>query len=213
MATAVKAWAAFLVFAIVSAAADLVSKEWLFRWLGMPGDKPGFLIVPGVLSLETNLNEGALFGLGQGMGVLFATISVVAIIGILVIIARPATHADPRLLGALGLITGGIVGNLYDRLGLAGLVWREPATRAGTPVIAVRDWIHFRIDGVIDWPVFNLADTWLVVGAAVLLVISFRPTPGEPCRGTDGGAADAPPLPPVAGQTRPTGAQSSGRPS
>ncbi len=40
-----------------------------------------------------------------------------------------------------------------------------------------RDWIHFRLEGVIDWPIFNLADTWLVIGAAILLLISLRPPP------------------------------------
>lgn len=213
MATAVKAWTAFLVIAGASAAADLVTKEMLFRWLGMPGEKPGIQVLPGYLSLETNLNEGALFGVGQGMGVLFAAISVVAIVGILVILARPATHGDPRLVGALGLITGGIVGNLYDRLGLAGLVWREPAARAGSPVIAVRDWIHFHVEGVIDWPVFNLADTWLVLGAAVLLLISFRPARGAPAATTTDGDAPGTRAPAPAGREDrvPTGAGSPGR--
>ena len=195
MSAAVKAWAAFGFLALLTAALDLVSKEMLFNRLGMPGEKPGIEMVPGVLSLETNLNEGALFGLGQGMGVLFASISVVAILGILLMMSRCSTHLDGRLVGALGLISGGIVGNLYDRLGMPGLVWHEPPARAGLPVIAVRDWIHFRLQGIIDWPVFNLADSWLVLGAAVLLWISLRPTrlpPDEPP--SDGGVRpDGPP--------------------
>jgi lipoprotein signal peptidase len=41
-------------------------------------------------------------------------------------------------------------------------------------VRAVRDWIHVTVPGVIDWPIFNLADTWLVIGAGLLLLLSLR---------------------------------------
>jgi len=44
-------------------------------------------------------------------------------------------------------------------------------------VRAVRDWIHCVLPGVIDWPIFNLADTWLVIGAGLILLVSLRPTP------------------------------------
>jgi signal peptidase II len=80
---------------------------------------------------------------------------------------------------ALALITGGIIGNLYDRLGLPGLRWHAPLERQGEAVLAVRDWIHFKLEGIIDWPIFNLADTWLVIGAGVLLLVTWR-TPSAP---------------------------------
>jgi signal peptidase II len=84
------------------------------------------------------------------------------------------------MLAALALITGGILGNLYDRLGLPGLAWHAPLERRGAAVLAVRDWIHFKLEGVIDWPIFNLADSWLVIGAGVLLLLSLRtPSPTD----------------------------------
>jgi signal peptidase II len=133
-----------------------------------------------MLVLETNLNEGALFGMGQGMGAVFATVSVAAILGIVALVSRPATREDRWILTALGLIVGGIVGNLYDRLGLPGLTWHAPLERQGQAVLAVRDWIHFTLPGVIDWPIFNLADSWLVIGAAMLLISSFlTPAPAD----------------------------------
>lgn len=163
----------FLAIVVAAAAADLLSKQWIFARLGMPGESPALGIVPGILCLETNLNEGALFGMGQGMGVVFATVSVAAIIGILALVSRPSTRNDRSILLALGLIVGGIIGNLYDRLGLPGLTWHAPLAREGDPVLAVRDWIHFTLPGVIDWPIFNLADSWLVIGAMMLLALSF----------------------------------------
>jgi len=172
-----KGWPLFASVAVVTAAIDLASKEAIFRGLGMPGMAAPIVLVPRVLMLETNLNEGALFGMGQGMGAFFAAISVAAIVGIVVLVSRPSTRRDPWLLAALGLIVGGIVGNLYDRLGLPGLRWHAPLTREGQPVLAVRDWIHVALPGVIDWPIFNLADSWLVIGAGMLLVSSFLAVP------------------------------------
>jgi signal peptidase II len=174
-----RGWFLFAAIAAVSAVVDLVTKWAIFRRLGMPGERPGIVLVPRALVLETNLNEGALFGMGQGMGLLFAGISCAAIGGILYAVSRRPTREDRWLLVALALITGGIIGNLYDRLGLPGLTWHAPIARAGTPVLAVRDWIHFAVEGIIDWPIFNLADTWLVIGAGLLLLLSLRapPTP------------------------------------
>jgi len=179
MLNATRGWIFFIAIAAASAAVDLVTKWGIFRRLGMPGERPGIVIVPDVLVLETNLNEGALFGLGQGMGVFFAAVSLVAIGGILAAMARPSTRAEPWLVVALALITGGIIGNLYDRLGLPGLAWHAPLARRGAAVLAVRDWIHFKLDGIIDWPIFNLADSWLVIGAGLLLLSLRSPAPAE----------------------------------
>ncbi len=174
-------WLLFTGIAVAAAAIDLVTKSFLFARLGMPGQRPGIVIVPGMLTLETNLNEGALFGIGQGMGLFFAAVSVAAIAGIVVVMWRPATRDDRWLVLALALVTGGIIGNLYDRLGLPGLEWHAPLERVGKPVLAVRDWIHCELPGIIDWPIFNLADTWLVIGAALLMLVSLRmPSESQP---------------------------------
>jgi len=173
-------WPAFLSVAAAAAAADLATKWLVFRRLGMPGESPAIPVIPGMLVLETNLNEGALFGMGQGFGLVFAAVSLAAIAGILALVSRPATRQDGWLLGALALITGGVLGNLYDRLGLPGLAWHFPPERRGQPVLAVRDWIHFSLEGVIDWPIFNLADSWLVVGAGLLVLLSLRSPPSGP---------------------------------
>jgi signal peptidase II len=175
--SAIRSWIVFLALAAVAAGVDLATKSMAFARLGMPGMGPRHELIPGVLMLETNLNEGALFGMGQGLGLAFAGVSVLAIAGIVAMMARQTTRDDLILVTALGLIVGGIVGNLYDRLGLPGLAWHAPAERIGEPVRAVRDWIHCVLPGVIDWPIFNLADTWLVIGAGLILLVSLRPTP------------------------------------
>jgi signal peptidase II len=189
-----RGWFLFSSIAVLGAAMDLATKSVVFDRLGMPGEQPGIVLIPGMLSIETNLNEGALFGMGQGLGMVFAAVSLAAIAGIVALVARPATRGDRWLLIALGLITGGIIGNLYDRLGLPGLTWHVPEPRRGDAVFAVRDWIHFKLEGIIDWPIFNLADSWLVIGAALLVLLSLRPVPapGTAHDDTDGQPGAAP---------------------
>ncbi len=176
MLNPLRGWTLFGWIALAASWLDLITKWAIFRRLGMPGEQRGIIVVPHMLSLETNLNEGALFGMGQGMGFFFAAVSCIAIVAIVWMVSQQVTRDDLWLTVSLALITGGILGNLYDRLGLPGLTWHAPLTRLGTPVLAVRDWIHFRLDGIIDWPIFNLADSWLVIGAGLLLLVSLRPS-------------------------------------
>jgi signal peptidase II len=168
-------WLVFGGLCLATTAADLITKAVAFRQLGMPGMRPGIIVISDMLWWETNLNEGALFGLGQGMGWLFISVSVAALAGIVITVSRLRLNTDGIMLVSLGLISGGILGNLYDRVGLPGLRWHAPLAREGTAVYAVRDWIHFRLEGVIDWPIFNLADCFLVMGAGLLLVVAIIP--------------------------------------
>ena len=75
---------------------------------------------------------------------------------------------------ALALVSGGTLGNLYDRLGLHGV--RPPD--ATTAALAVRDFLHFQF-GNYDYPIFNIADSCLVVGAIMLILQSLKPLPTE----------------------------------
>jgi signal peptidase II len=154
-------------------AIDLATKRWIFDRLGMPGAKPTEWLWDNVFGLTTSLNEGALFGIGQGQVTLFALLSVVALVGILYWLFVSGAAEDWLLTFALGLVTAGIFGNLYDRLGLPGLKWDFPLARRGDSVKAVRDWLHFQIQGLIDWPIFNIADSLLVCGAGLLIWHAF----------------------------------------
>ncbi|MFO0850444.1 MAG: signal peptidase II [Gemmataceae bacterium] len=179
--------------AVVGLLADLGTKYGMFRWLYQAGGADMLRgeseVVPGWFKftaefdptvppcgcwfepLQTwsapvmpRVNHGALFGLGGqhkgGANQFFAGVSVVAAAAILVWASRRTTAADGWLCAALGLILGGTVGNLYDRVVFNG----------------VRDFLYFYR---IEWPVFNVADCCLVVGAGMLLVHAFL-TPTEP---------------------------------
>jgi signal peptidase II len=175
----------YLVFFAVAAGgclADLATKTRMFAWLGMPGARANpWWLWPDVFGFETSLNEGALFGMGEGLWPLFAALSVIAAIGIVVwLFAARAAH-DWLLTVALALVTVGILGNLYDRLGLHGLVWPQgcPGRQPGAPIHAVRDFIIMFQIGRWHWPNYNLADSSLVCGAALLMwhAVFLKPEP------------------------------------
>ena len=109
------------------------------------------------------VNQGALFGtklffLPASANVVFGIVSVLAAVGIIFWSTRPGTARDRHLCFALGLILGGTLGNLYDRIVFSG----------------VRDFLWWH-KGV-DWPVFNIADCCLVCGAGLLLLEAFFAT-------------------------------------
>ena len=170
-------WMIFAALATAGCTLDLWTKHWIFTRLGhhqlegLPSQSP-WILVDGVFSFETHLNEGALFGIGQRRITLFVSLSLVAIAGIFVWMIWGGAAQDRLLTVSLGLVLGGILGNLYDRLGFPSLVWASgvPGHEAGEPVYAVRDWLHFQIESIgFDWAIFNIADSLLVVGAVLLL--------------------------------------------
>lgn len=156
----------FLGLASVGCAIDLVTKWLSFRWLGQPnGVENIHWIAEGYVGFETALNRGALFGMGQGMVWLFALMSFAALLGVGVWLTHFGGFQDRLLTIALGVVTGGILGNLYDRLG----IW------SGGKICAVRDFIRlsYNYDQYV-WPNFNVADSLLICGAVLLIWHSFQ---------------------------------------
>ncbi len=132
---------------------DRLTKMWAERALF---GRPPVTVIPGVVQLTYTTNSGGAFGLGQSAPWLFA--------GATVVVAATIVAASLRLRHsatavALGLILGGGIGNLTDR------ALRGDGVLSG-PVV---DFIDFQV-----WPVFNLADSAIVVGALLLLVIGLR---------------------------------------
>ena len=111
--------------------------------------------------------------MGQGQGWLFAILSLFALVGICVWLFVFKAAQSKWMLVAMGLVTGGIIGNLYDRLGIPKL----PIEFRG----GVRDWILFRYQDYV-WPNFNIADSLLVAGAIMLAIHSLFLMPAEPAK-------------------------------
>lgn len=170
-------YVAFLAVAIAGVTADLVSKEIVFSWPGKLTGEIAYWWWEGHAGIQTSLNEGALFGIGYGKVWLFAGVSLLAAVAIPVwLFVGRAAHCWWITL-ALGGVMGGVLGNLYDRLGLSGEVWLAPDPRADQTVYAVRDWILWQVNDQWRWPNFNIADALLVVSAGMLFVrVLFEPS-------------------------------------
>jgi signal peptidase II len=124
---------------------------------------PPVEIIPGVFSLRFTTNPGGAFGLFGGLTWLFVTTSLV--VTAVVIVASVNLPGRTSALG-LGLVLGGAVGNLTDR------VIRGPGFTG-----EVVDFLDLQL-----WPVFNVADSAIVIGAAVLLLSSLRLERRRPAR-------------------------------
>lgn len=196
------AWLFLLVVVIIGTTIDLASKTIAFNTLAeapvaidrkevidatelqtlIPKHEPT-TIIPSVLDLQLVLNPGAVFGIGAGKRVFFIVATTLAIGFALFMFARWTGRRDRLAHAAIGLVIAGGLGNLYDRVRFA----------------CVRDFLHplpdmhfpFGIStpwsGREIWPyVSNLADLWLIVGVAVLVVFLWRgPRDGVPAREAD----------------------------
>jgi signal peptidase II len=115
-------------------------------------------VIEGFFYLTHVRNPGAAFGLFADaeptlrIG-FFLVVSVIAI-GIILSFLRQLAPGDRLSAMALGMILGGAVGNLIDRIRFQEVV----------------DFLHFRLWGGYTWPDFNLADTFIVVGVGILVL-------------------------------------------
>lgn len=110
-------------------------------------------VIPEVFELRYLENRGAAFGMLQDMRTLFIAVGVIFIVIILFfLIMLPATKKYRLLRACLVMIGAGAIGNLYDRITLNYVV----------------DFLYFIY---IDFPIFNVADIFVTVSAAILVIL------------------------------------------
>lgn len=180
-------WQRHLLFwgvAALGLAADLGSKHWMFSQADLLAGEVRW-VVPSHAGFQLSLNEGALFGMGQGGVWVFALCSIAAAIAIPAWLFVAGGARDVQLTLVLAAIMGGVLGNLYDRTGMPGLDWGPfRADRAGEPVYAVRDFVLLAWQWPPEarwhvWPNFNIADALLVCGAIAMALLTLRRAPAE----------------------------------
>lgn len=131
---------------------DQLTKDWAQRALG-DGD-----VVDVVWKLRFNLayNRGMAFSRGDGLGPIVPVLAIGVVAVLLIAVGRSSSR---WFIAAVGLVIGGALGNVIDRL-FRGDGWLRGA---------VVDFVDLQF-----WPIFNVADMAIVVGGAILVVTTLR---------------------------------------
>jgi signal peptidase II len=154
--SALGAWARAGIIVVVVVAVDQLSKHAVRQGI-VPGDE--HKVLPG-LALVNTRNRGVAFGLLPGSHIGVTLLIGLALLALLVYFARHATR--PLIWLPTGLLIGGALGNILDRLSEG----------------SVTDFIKLPL----GWPPFNLADTSITLG--VLLLLFVLEAPREDSTGT-----------------------------
>ena len=155
-------WVGLIAVALAALGADQLTKSVVSDHLSLDEGLP----VVGPFSIHHVQNSGIAFGLFSSATAAVIVLTSVAVAWMLVFFARSGSR-HPVLPAALGLLIGGSVSNLVDRVRLG----------------HVTDFLDFQ-----GWPAFNLADTFIVVGVGILLlalVVSDRAAKPPPRRPLD----------------------------
>lgn len=118
-----------------------------------------FDMLGGFIRIALVYNEGFVFGLGQGYKNVALVISLVVLTA-MVIYYFMESNRSLLFNASMALIVSGAVGNIIDRI------------IPGRP--GVVDFISVGVDGVYRWPSFNVADSSIVVGAFLLIIVFIR---------------------------------------
>ncbi|PVG82812.1 signal peptidase II [Nocardioides gansuensis] len=147
-----RARAIFGLVALAAYVADLASKQWALSALA---DRD-IHAVGDLLVFHLTHNPGAAFSTGAEFTVVFSSLSIVAVLVVLWVVRKVGS---PLWALALGLLLGGVGGNLTDRL------VRDPGPMRGHVV----DFLMLP-----HWPVFNIADMCINAAAVLIVVQTFR---------------------------------------
>lgn len=185
-----KAVVFFICLALGLLIADLVIKHYAFIHVaGTPVDVVGAVdgsspipphdritVISNVLALKLTLNQGAVFGIGQGKQLLFIVFTVIAV-GVIGYMYYASPRKDYVFHVVLAMILAGAIGNLYDRIAFNAVRdmfwlfpdvhlpfgWRWPGTRS----TELYPWI------------FNAADVYLVFGIGIMMIRIIFTKPEE----------------------------------
>jgi len=141
-----------LAVAIVVAVADQWTKEWVRAAFGLHELRP---VIEGFFNLTYVRNTGAAWGMFGGANAWLSVFSA-AMLVVMVVFRRSFLRDTLAHRIALGLLAGGILGNLFDRVRLG----------------YVTDFLDFRF-GSYAFPSFNVADSGITIGVAIYIASSF----------------------------------------
>lgn len=142
----------YYLMAVVVIAIDQLTKWLIIKQMDLYEQ---IQIIEGFFRITSHRNKGAAWGILQDQMLFFYIITVIVVIGVVYYMEKYA-KGDRFLSISLSLILGGAIGNFIDRL-----VRKE-----------VVDFLDFIIFGY-DYPIFNIADSALVVGVILFAIVTF----------------------------------------
>ena len=132
---------------------DLATKIWAVNTLS---HRPNIKVLGSFFQLTFVRNSGAAFSFAEGATV-FLSLFGIAVLATIFYFSVQITSKGWAVV--LGLVMGGILGNLVDR------IFREPGVLQGHVI----DWMQLP-----HWPVFNVADTAIVIAALISMILTGR---------------------------------------
>ncbi|MCX6442885.1 MAG: signal peptidase II [Actinobacteria bacterium] len=132
---------------------DLATKVWAVSTLS---HRPNIKVLGSFFQLTLVRNSGAAFSFATGATIFLTVFAVCVLVAIFYYSSRVTSKGWAVV---LGLVMGGIIGNLIDRL------FREPGVLRGHVI----DWMQLP-----HWPIFNIADSAIVIAALISLVLTAR---------------------------------------
>lgn len=137
---------------------DQITKIWVQNTIEVWS---GYSVIPGFFNMVHVLNRGAAFGFLNRADIRWQTYFFIAVSALAIVLIWHLVHTvhrkDPFLFTGLGLILGGAVGNMIDRIRIGQVI----------------DFLDFYV-GSHHWPAFNIADIAITVGAFCLLLSFYQ---------------------------------------
>jgi signal peptidase II len=155
MSLSLRKWSPLVVLVTLILAVDQLTKNWVIETLVMGETREIAPWLSPYLQLTRSYNTGIAFGLGSGGSGIFLVLSLLIIGGLLFYYAQSPRRADMQHI-ALGMVIGGALGNVIDRIQHGHVV----------------DFVHVVIPGMVS-NVSNIADHVIVIGVIVLIIDSF----------------------------------------
>lgn len=146
--------------ALLILVSDQLTKLWIVRQFPTPNSHDEIVVINGFFNLVHLTNDGAAFSMLKGQNLLLAVISLLALLG-LIYYRRSIDNSLATGKLALGLLIGGILGNFVDRIA------------RGSVVDFIHVYINRREGGPLSWPSFNIADSAICIGVALLFFIAW----------------------------------------
>lgn len=138
---------------------DQITKYWIHHLSDLPlhlyPPNGGLVIIPGIFNIIFTVNKGAAWGILSDYSFLLTSMAFIAL-GLIFFFRNQIRLSQPIKQVCFGLLIGGIIGNLIDRL-------------IYSYVIDFLD-VHFKN---YHWPTFNIADSAICVGTGIYMILSF----------------------------------------